>query len=230
MKEPDERMRIYAWEFPVRLTHWINFLAILTLSFTGYYIGDPFILAVSSKQYIMGWIRFIHFVAAYAFLMSFILRLYWSFVGNRYANFLQWLPYTPERMKDLIHDIKCYLFLDTKSTCNVGHTSLGAFTYLILHIIFLFQIFSGFAMYSVNHTGTLWMVLGGWLLNSMELQTVRLYHHVFMYIILAFAMIHVYISWISDLKDKNGLISSIFTGFKYMTEKDLKFLLPKKQR
>jgi Ni/Fe-hydrogenase 1 B-type cytochrome subunit len=224
----DERMRIYAWEFPVRLCHWVNFLSIITLSITGYYIGDPFIHAVSSKQYIMGWVRFIHFTAAYAFLVSVILRLYWSIVGNRYANIAHWLPLSGEKIKDLVNDIKCYLFLDTKSTCNVGHTSLGAFTYFILYLLFLFQIFSGFAMYSVNHKGALWTVLGGWMLGMLDLQTARLYHHFAMYVVIVFAIVHVYMSWINDLRDKNGLISSIFSGWKFMTDRDLKYLLPKK--
>jgi Ni/Fe-hydrogenase 1 B-type cytochrome subunit len=226
--QKDERMRIYAWEFPVRLTHWINFLCILILSVTGLYIGKPFIHAVSSKQYIMGWIRFIHFVAAYTFLMSVLIRLYWSLVGNRYASIFQWLPFSGEKIRDLINDIKCDLFLYTKSTCHVGHTSLGALTYLLLYLLFLFQIFSGFALYSVNHSGAIWTVLGGWLLGIMELQTLRLFHHLIMYAVASFALLHVYVSWTSDLKDKNGLISSIFSGWKFMTERDLKFLLPKK--
>jgi Ni/Fe-hydrogenase 1 B-type cytochrome subunit len=228
MMVKDERMRIYAWEFPVRFTHWINFLCILILSLSGFYIGKPFIHAVSSDQYIMGWVRFIHFAVAYAFLMSVIIRLYWSLAGNRYANIIQWLPFTGDKIRDLIDDIKCYLFLDIKSTCHVGHTSLGAFTYFILYLVFLFQIFSGFAMYSVTHSGVLWVILGGWLLSVTDLQTIRLYHHFAMYLILAFAMIHVYMSWINDLREKNGLISSMFSGYKFMTEKDLKFLLPKK--
>ncbi|MDI6728564.1 MAG: cytochrome b/b6 domain-containing protein, partial [Thermodesulfovibrionales bacterium] len=62
--------RVYVWEFPVRLTHWINVLGIASLSITGYYIGNPFVHAVSTDQYIMGWMRFIHFVAAYLFAVS----------------------------------------------------------------------------------------------------------------------------------------------------------------
>ncbi|HDY70958.1 MAG TPA: Ni/Fe-hydrogenase, b-type cytochrome subunit, partial [Nitrospirae bacterium] len=37
----NERKRVYAWEFPVRLTHWINVLCIIALSITGFYIGNP---------------------------------------------------------------------------------------------------------------------------------------------------------------------------------------------
>ena len=32
---PNPRIRVYAWEFPVRFTHWINFLALTALSITG---------------------------------------------------------------------------------------------------------------------------------------------------------------------------------------------------
>ena len=30
----------YVWEWPVRIVHWVNFLAILILSVTGIYIGS----------------------------------------------------------------------------------------------------------------------------------------------------------------------------------------------
>jgi Ni,Fe-hydrogenase I cytochrome b subunit len=33
--------RVYVWEMPIRLTHWILVFAIITLCATGYYIGIP---------------------------------------------------------------------------------------------------------------------------------------------------------------------------------------------
>ena len=33
----------YVWEWPVRLTHWFNVIAIIVLSVTGFYIGNPFV-------------------------------------------------------------------------------------------------------------------------------------------------------------------------------------------
>ena len=76
------RIRVYAWEFPVRFTDWINVLCILAFCITGYYIGSPFMYALSTKQYIMGWMRFIHFTAGYALLLSLIIRIYWMFAGK----------------------------------------------------------------------------------------------------------------------------------------------------
>ncbi len=60
----------YVWEVPVRVTHWVNFLAIIILSATGIYIGAAKPLAQSPSQFVMGWIRFIHFTAAYALSVS----------------------------------------------------------------------------------------------------------------------------------------------------------------
>ena len=215
-----ERKRVYAWEFPVRLTHWINVLCILTLSVTGFYIGTPFIHAVSSKQYIMGWMRFIHFVAAYTFLCSVVLRFYWAFVGNRYARWRVLIPLTGRQWRDLIDTIKFYLFISRKPPYAVGHTALAGLTYLFVFALFVWQIISGFALYSLADKGTLWVVLGGWLTGVMHLQTIRLFHHLGMYVILAFALAHIYIGWYLDSRERNGLMGSIFSGYKFVTGKE----------
>lgn len=216
----NERKRVYVWEFPIRLTHWLFVISIAAFSVTGIYIGSPYLYAVSSKQYIMGWMRFIHFVSAYVFLMSFIIRMYWAFVGNRYASFSVWFPFTGKKIRDLVGALKFYLLIQKKPPYSVGHTALAGFVYLIVYLLFLFEIFSGFALYSVNHSGTIWTVLGGWMLNIMHLPLIRLYHHLVMYLILAFTIFHIYIATFADAKEKNGLLVSIFSGYKFVTGKE----------
>lgn len=217
----NEREKVYVWEFPVRFTHWINALCLLALSVTGFYIGSPFIYAQSSTEYIMGWMRFIHFVSAYTFLLSIIIRLYWSRAGNKYACICSWIPFSGKKMGELIDDLKVYLLISKRSKSHVGHSALGGLTYLFLLGVFVFEIISGFALYSVNHTGAVWTVLGGWLTGIMYLQTIRLWHHLFMYVIIAFTLVHVYISQFSDSLEGSGLIASIFSGYKFIPEKDL---------
>lgn len=218
----EERLRIYVWEFPVRFTHWVNVLCILILSVTGFYIGNPFIHAYSSKQYIMGWMRLIHFITAYVFMMSVIIRIYWALMGNRYASFREWFPFSAKRFGALVNTLKFHLFIRKEPPHAIGHNELAAFNYLLLFMIFIFQILSGFALYSVNHSGIIWTVLGGWLLNILDLQTIRLYHHLLMYVILLFAAIHIYIAWYLDVVEKNGLMGSMFSGYKFVAEKERK--------
>ena len=211
-----DRIKVYAWEVPVRLTHWINVLCILILSVTGYYIGDPFIHATSSKQYIMGWMRFIHFVVAYTFVMSLIIRFYWAFMGNKYASLNKWFPFSAKDWKYAFEELQFYLMIGKKQPHTIGHTALFGLAGLVVTVISLFMVFSGFAMYSVTRSGVLWTVLGGWLLGFMDLQTLRLFHHLLMYLILSIALVHVYISWYSDVRKANGLIGSMFNGYKFI--------------
>lgn len=215
MMTNNERIRIYVWEFPVRFTHWINFLCILTLSLTGLYMSSSLTHAFATRQFVIGWVQFIHFVTAYVFLMSLIIRIYWSLAGNNYANIIQWLPLTRKRIKDLLDDIMYHLSLDIKSTSKIGHTTLGSFVFFILYIIFLMSILSGFSMYAINHEGENWRVLAGWIQDIMSIETLKSFHKLLMYIVLMFVPVHVFMSWASNFKIKNGLIRSIFNGYKF---------------
>jgi len=215
------RIRVYAWEFPVRFTHWINFLCLVAFSITGYYIGRPFIHAVSTRQYIMGWMRFIHFVSAYVFLLSMIIRIYWMFLGNKYASWRVFLPLTIKQWQDMLGGLKFYLFITKKPPYAVGHSAMAALTYLGVFGLFAFELVSGFALYSQSHLHSFILtVLGGWLLGILSPQTIRLWHHLVMYFFLAFTLIHVYIGWYLDSAEKNGVMGSIFGGYKFVTGKE----------
>lgn len=216
----DDRKRAYVWEFPVRFTHWMNVLAILTLSVTGFYIGTPFLHAYRPEQYLMGTMRFIHFVAAYVLLFSLIIRIYWAFMGNRFASWRVWFPFTRQRFSDLMDAVRFYAFTSRKPPYAVGHTALAGITYFIIFLLVGFQVVSGFAQYSLAQQGFIWTLLGGWLLAIFDITTIRLLHHVVMYLLLVFAMVHVYIAWWLDVAERNGLMGSIFGGYKFVTGKE----------
>jgi Ni/Fe-hydrogenase 1 B-type cytochrome subunit len=218
----EEKVKVYAWEFPVRFTHWINVVSFLFLAVTGFYIGSPFIHAYSSNQYIMGWMRFLHFTAAYVYLMGFIIRTYWAFAGNQYASWKILFPVTGKDWGYIRKELKYYLFLSKEPPHTIGHTAVSGLVYLVLLVVVIFQIVSGFALYSVNHTGMIWTVMGGWLLGIMALPTVRLFHHLTMYALIVYAMLHLYIGWYSDISGKAGIMGSMFNGFKFIPRSESK--------
>ena len=44
----------------------------------------------ASDHFLMGYIRFAHFAAAYVFAVGFLFRIYWALVGNhKYATVVQ---------------------------------------------------------------------------------------------------------------------------------------------
>ena len=190
-------------------------------------MGSPLDHHIFSKQYILSLIRFTHFVAAYAFMMSFIIRLYWSLAGNEHANMIQWIPFTRKHINTLLNDIRHHLVLDIKATYKIGHTTLGAFVFFILQIIFFLALISGFAMYSAKHPGEYMRVLGDWVQNTISVDGVKNYHKMLMYIVLVFVPIHLFMSWLNHIKLKNKLIGSIFNGHKIIHEKYQKSSPPK---
>jgi len=45
----------------------------------------------------------------------------------------------------------------------------------------------------------------------------RLAHHLIMWLLIAFALHHVYSAFLVDSEEGNGLMSSIFSGFKFIS-------------
>lgn len=210
--------RVYVWEFPVRWSHWIIASAIAVLSITGYYIGSPFIHPTSPDQYIMGWMRLIHLIAAAFFNCDILIRIYWAFAGNEYSRWKTFFPFSVQRLKELSDVLKFYLFLKKKPPATTGHDAFFSLVYMVVFVLFIGQTITGFALFYLGNPLFIWELLGGWLFSIFSIQTVRLYHHFVMWILIAFSIVHIYAVWFLDRAKKDGSISSIFTGYKTIEE------------
>jgi Ni/Fe-hydrogenase 1 B-type cytochrome subunit len=211
----------YVWEWPVRITHWVNFLAILILSVTGIYIGSPKTLALNPSQFVMGWVRFVHFVVGYIFSISVLSRIYWMFKGNKYANWRVFVPYLfKEGRENMKGTFLFYIFARSKAPPSVGHNGMAGATYLWIFFLYLVMMFTGFALYSEHAPHSLIHNTFGWMFSLMTNQGIRLTHHLVMWLLIAFAIHHVYSGWLMDVKEKNGVMSSIFGGWKSVPAED----------
>lgn len=212
----------YVWEWPVRLTHWINALCIVVLSVTGYYIGHPFYTATETAAYIMGWNRVIHFAFAYLFAVSIIARFIWAFIGNQHASWKAFFPWaSKEGWQGIIGTFTYYTFLRKKVPYVVGHNALAALAYSVVYALFIAQIVTGFALYGQFAPGGFWDGIFGSLLVIFGNQGLRLTHHLIMWLLIGFAIHHVYSAWLMDIKEKNGTLSSIFSGYKFVEPEDI---------
>ncbi|RME42435.1 MAG: Ni/Fe-hydrogenase, b-type cytochrome subunit [Caldilineae bacterium] len=213
--------RVYVWEIPVRLTHWVNVFSIIVLSFTGYYIGNPYV-RVSPREaygvYFMGLMRFVHFAFAFIFVGSLAVRTYWGFIGgNRYASWRALIPFfTPEGRGKLKHALQYYTFMRRDPPTVLGHNALAGFTYAWIVLLYFLQVLTGFALYGQVNPGGFWWKLTGWLFLLISNQNVRLVHHLIMWLLIAFAIHHVYSAFLVDVEEANGLMSSIFSGWKFI--------------
>ena len=212
--------KLYVWQLPVRLYHWVNAIVIVALASTGYLIGSPPALQSASEAsfgYWFGIVRFIHFIAAFTFFFNFLFRIYWGFVGNRFAKWDQFIPYKPSQWKEIFH----VLCLDILQICkepikSMGHNALAGFTYFLTFLAFLFQAATGFGMYSAMSDS--WLPnLFAWIVPLMGGDFgVRQWHHAMMWFFVIFSMIHVYLVFYHDYVEGRGTISSMAGGWKFI--------------
>lgn len=230
MKNTQNFRRVYVWQLPVRIFHWLNVLALVLLILTGFLIANPpalLIKADASAIYWMGITRFIHFTAAYLFLFVMILRLYWAFKGNRFARWTAFMPFNNKVWENIKHVLKIDVLLMTEKKhdpkqVSVGHNSIATISYIIMFLLALVMIFTGFGMYAA--TSEWWLPnLFNWVVPLLGGDfAARLIHHICMWFFIFFSMVHVYLVFYHDWLEGTGEASSMISGYKFISKDQLK--------
>jgi Ni/Fe-hydrogenase 1 B-type cytochrome subunit len=215
---------VYVWEVPVRVTHWLIALSIVILSLTGFYISYPFITVPgpAGQAFVMGWVKVIHGYTAYVFIAAVVARVIWMFTGNSYARWDKFVPLRPTRMKGILPTALFYSFARKQPPSYVGHNPLAGGAYTLVFGLYFLAIATGLVMRGASASvdspvawfASLAPLFGG-------LQMVRWIHHATMWLLLGFAVHHVYSSILVAAIEKNGTLDSIFSGYKWVPKKDL---------
>ncbi len=216
--ESAERVRLYIWQAPVRITHWVTVACIVVLSVTGGYIADPFLVPPGGS--VMTTVRLIHIGTAFVFLASGLVRTIWLLVGNRFARWSAFIPTSRKQFTELFRQAGYYGFLRREIPKVLGHNQLAAAAYVLLFGLLLIETLTGFALDGIAGAQPA-ASLFGWLSDMLGPQLVRLIHHLCMWAILAIALFHVYSCVLVDQLEKNGLMASIFSGYKFPTREEV---------
>lgn len=219
------RTSVYVYEAPVRLWHWLNAACIIVLIVTGYFIGSPppsMQIGEAYQQFVFGYVRFAHFAAAQLLTVGFFLRLYWAFVGNHHARQMFYLPIFNKRWwKEVFFELRWYMFLEKEPKKYVGHNPLAQtamFFFITLGLTFMMA--TGWALYAEGAGQGSWPDLAmGWLLglvgNSMRLHTL---HHLGMWAIVVFTIIHVYAAIREDIMSRQSIVSTMISGHRFFKD------------
>jgi Ni/Fe-hydrogenase 1 B-type cytochrome subunit len=172
---------------------------------------------------VFGWIRYIHFVAAYLFLANFVFRIYWGFVGNKYANWKNFIPTSRKFFQEMWEVLRIDIFLQTKpgEHMSVGHNALGRL-YLFPDVYRLFGIQVHHRLWPVcrhERPGGLPGCLPGWFRYLFGADSgVRNLHHILMWFFIFFTIVHIYFVFYHDYVKGRGEISSMGGGWKFIEE------------
>jgi Ni/Fe-hydrogenase 1 B-type cytochrome subunit len=213
-----DRIRLYVWQVPVRVTHWVTAGCIVILSLTGGYLADPFLIPPGGS--VMTTVRVIHMVTAVTLVASGLLRTLWLLVGNRFSRWSAFFPTSRHQATEVFRQAGFYMFLRKEIPRILGHNQLAAAAYLLLWLLLLVETVTGFALDGLLGTEP-GATLFWWVRELLGPQTVRLIHHLSMWAILAIALFHIYSSVLVDQLERNGLIASIFSGYKFVTREEI---------
>lgn len=212
---------VYIYEAPLRVWHWVNAFALLVLGVTGYFIGSPppSMPGEASDHFLMGYIRFAHFAAAYIFLIGFLFRIYWMFVGNSHSRQI-FLPrfFSAEWWGEVWHEVKWYAFAAREPKKYLGHNPLAVLT---MHFLFVwasaFMIITGLALYGEGAGMDSWQysLFSSWVIPLFgQSQDVHTWHHLVMWAIVCFIITHIYVAVREDIMSRQSIISSMISGWR----------------
>lgn len=205
----------YRWQ------HWIRAVAILILTFTGFYIAYPFVApAVSSEpnNFLYALMRSWHIIFGFVMIGVVILKVYLTLVGRAYKHERASLGDTL-KPKVWIAQIKYYLFMGKHPHLKGVYNPLQTMAYAGLYVTFFALIVTGLVLYvHVYHEG-----LGALLYEPMRffevlmggMANVRQIHHIAMWVVIIVVVIHIYMAIFNAVFGKNGSMDAIFSGMKW---------------
>jgi Ni/Fe-hydrogenase 1 B-type cytochrome subunit len=213
---------VEVWHWPLRLMHWLAAIAIPVLLVTGVYIGQPYFMSggEASSSFLMGRMRFVHFLAAGILVATGIVRVYLLFVGNKFERLGALFPIRPRDWRNIARKAWSYVTIKPEGGPHfIGHNPLAQVSYTFIYLVTIVMVLTGFSIYGQANPGGMIHTLFGWVNPLMGgAQRARFWHHVLAWIFAIFIPIHIYLSLRSDVTEPEGLVSSMFSGGKFVRE------------
>lgn len=210
---------VFVYQWPVRLWHWVNAAAILVLMITGYLIATPppSISGEASDHFLFGDIRKIHFIAGQVMAWGFLARGLFAFVGNHHAKQLFLPPlWSKAWWSEVLTELRWYAFLEKMPKKYIGHNPLAQLAMFFLFAIpGALMVLTGLALYGEGAEGWSQALFSSWVIplfgNSFNVHTV---HHWGMWVLVVFALVHIYAAVREDIMSRQSLVSTMVSGWR----------------
>jgi Ni/Fe-hydrogenase b-type cytochrome subunit len=218
----------------MRLNHWTVAICMVAAVATGLYIGHPYYQSLIAEpavdKYVMAWNRWVHLMAAIIFDVSSIVIAYLYFFSRFEKPILKILP-TPKNIVEFVMVFVNLITFNRVKKFDSSHAdSFNTVFFLVFHLLLAWMLLTGLQLYvhglesghssigdwwpAVLHWATDWTVAvtGGTYMD------VRYSHHMSMYFIIVWVMIHIYYQVWRSIFWQEGDINIVFGGSKYVKE------------
>ncbi len=233
---PADTFHCYAvWDRSTRWFHWINVLSVLGLIVLGTIILNGKALGVSSEGKIL--LKVLHVYVGYVFAFNLLWRLVWGFIGNRYARWAAILPIGRgywQSVREYVASMR-----SQQPVAYAGHNPVGRLMVTALLLLLLAQAVTGLVLAGTDiyypplgNTVKTWIVADGSTpeqivagskehIDSARYQEMREFRKPFItvhvyafYVLLLAILVHILAVVLTELRERNGLISAMFHGRK----------------
>ena len=233
-------LRTYpVWDRTVRVFHWLNVVCLLGLIGLGLMIYFNKNFGVSPEGKIL--LKTLHTYVGYVFVVNLSWRILWGFMGSRHARWTAIIPFGKGYKKAL----SAYLqgLRDKCPPAYLGHNPLARLMISTLFILLMTQAVTGLVLAGTDlymppfgNQIAEWVSVPGELdelkagskdhVDAQAYKAMRAFRKPFInthkysfYLLVLCIALHITAVVISELSEKNGLISAMFTGKKVFADK-----------
>ena len=224
MMKKQKRRIYYVFSPFLRIFHWMMVASLLALFITGLMITKPVGVSAMEPTYStlsVDFIRNIHFIAAFIFTSSIMLRIY-GFIINP-GDRLMPRVWEGSFYKGFFQVALHYMFLKLQHPPFLRNP-MARLSYGGFYAMAFIEIVTGFAMYAMDFSGIWGFVFGSVNVTSGGVFMVHLIHHYVAWFIVLVAIGHVYMVVRADVMEGEGEASSMFSGIKLYKHRPLEVM------
>ncbi|NOQ94383.1 MAG: cytochrome b/b6 domain-containing protein [Methylophaga sp.] len=228
------------WDKTVRIFHWVNVLCVLALIAVGTAILNAKALGIPSDGKIL--LKTTHVYIGYVFSLNLSWRIIWGFIGSRYARWSAILPFGSDyrtQLSAMMDGVKT-----GKPVGFLGHNPIARLMVALLFLLLSVQAITGLVLAGTDvymppfgNTIKEWVAVDNVAVDSVkpyskegvddaaykEMRAFRkpfiTTHYYAFYVLLAAVLLHLLAVVVTELKERNGLVSAMFTGKKVFAKK-----------
>jgi Ni,Fe-hydrogenase I cytochrome b subunit len=242
MTDSKQKLTSYpVWDKTVRIFHWVNVLCVLGLIAVGTVILNAKALGVPSDGKIL--LKSAHVYIGYVFFANLLWRIIWGFVGSHYARWRMILPFGKQYRTQLM-DYIAALKAGKPTAPYLGHNPIARLMVALLFLLMSIQALTGLVLAGTDvYMPPFGNTIKEWIavdvntidviqpyskegVNDVAYKDMRdfrkpfitTHYYVFFLLLLAVIM-HLLGVVVTELKERNGLVSAMFTGNKVFKDK-----------
>ena len=240
----DNRLKYYSvWDRTTRIFHWINVLCVIGLIGVGIVILNNKILGVSNDGKLL--LKTVHVYIGYVFALNIFWRLVWGFIGNKYSRWKAILPIGKGYCRSVTEYVAGVKSGDAPQ--YLGHNPLARLMVGFLFLLIVTQATTGLVLAGTDlylppfgHEIAEWVTGSGEEhdkiknlkpgskedVDSAAYAEMRQFRKPFIathvysfYVLLVAIVLHIAAVVFMEVREKNGLVSAMFTGNKIASKK-----------